>query len=98
MRNAGLVALLLAAAIFGIWIWPTPYRHDKLRMGNSEVMVRVHRFKDTVEYMAPSGEWRPMRRPPAAGGLDPDVKSGLEGKGSTMDPDVERALKSSPAP
>lgn len=99
MKKATALAAILIAAVFAVWVWPTPYRYDKLLMGEREVPIRSHRFKDTVEYMTPAGEWRLMGRRPPVDGLDSDVKKALEGKPvSTMDPDVERALKSSPNP
>ena len=35
---------VVVAVLFGVFIWPTPYRYERLSGGKSSAMVRISRF------------------------------------------------------
>ena len=50
--------LALAAIIFVGWfVWPTRYRYDRIKMGQTELPVRIDRITSKAEGLYPDG-WR----------------------------------------
>lgn len=57
-RNLTIV-LLLAAIIFAVFVWPTRYRYDHLKMGDSNYPVRTDRLTGKTEVLAQNG-WQEL--------------------------------------
>jgi hypothetical protein len=57
------VACVLGAFAFGVW--PTLYRYDRLKVGNSEVPVRIHRFTGDTHVLGAYG-WQRRGAPQPA--------------------------------
>lgn len=50
-----LVALVVAAGIFGAFVWPTLYRYDHMNLKGTVLPVRIHRVSGKTEVLYPSG-------------------------------------------
>ena len=48
---------LVVLALFAIYVWPTRYSYDHMRMGQRELVVRIDRFSGVTEILYPDG-WR----------------------------------------
>jgi hypothetical protein len=65
MKRSVLAAVgLTFACAFGLLIFPTQYRHDRMRIGGSEVPVRIHRVTGHAEYLTMKG-WKSAQDPRA---------------------------------
>lgn len=64
-----LSGLLMATTLFGMFVWPTRYRYDKMNVqANAVVPVRIDRITGKTEILYPSG-WQL-----AAAASDPDTE------------------------
>jgi len=57
------ILILIAAIPFAIYVWPTKYAYDRIKVGESEFPVRIHRLTGDAEQLTPAG-WRPLRQGP----------------------------------
>lgn len=50
------LAMIALAATFAYFVWPTPWRYDRLRgVEGNEMPVRVNRFTGTTQLLSPNG-------------------------------------------
>ncbi len=73
MKKLAIVALLVVAAVFGAFVWPTQWRYETLRTSDGDRMIRINRFDSTTQRLTQYG-WIDMRDVPtqsAATPLDP---------------------------
>ena len=55
------LALVLITAIpFALYVWPTKYAYDHIKLGTTDFPVRIHRFSGEAEQLSPVG-WQPLR-------------------------------------
>src|SRR5262245_65764269 len=54
------IIILVAAVPFAIFVWPTKYAYDHLKVGESDFPVRIHRVTSDADYLTPTG-WRPLK-------------------------------------
>ena len=52
--------ILIAAIPFAIYVWPTKYAYDQIKLGEAQFPVRIHRITGNAEQLTPAG-WRPLR-------------------------------------
>jgi len=52
--------ILIAAVPFAIYVWPTKYAYDRLKLGDSDFPIRIHRVTGDADYLTTAG-WRPLR-------------------------------------
>jgi hypothetical protein len=53
--------LILAAAVpFAIYVWPTKYAYDQIKLGDSQFPVRIQRLTGEADFLTPAG-WRPLK-------------------------------------
>jgi hypothetical protein len=73
-RVATAAVLILTLIGYGFLVWPTPYRFDHLKQGNSDVPVRTNRFTGQSDALS-SGGWIPLgaRSRKISPGIPPDV-------------------------
>ena len=54
---------LLAIGIFlAVFVWPTRFRYDRMKLNNSEIPVRIDRFSSRTEVLYPTG-WQEIKGP-----------------------------------
>jgi hypothetical protein len=59
----GALILISAAMPFAVYIWPTKYRYDRIRLGEGyEFPVRIDRLTGEAEHLTAVG-WRPLSAP-----------------------------------
>ena len=63
------VLVLIAAIPFAIYVWPTKYAYNRLKVGESDFPVRIHRLTSDADYLTPTG-WRPLKAAPAQAQTD----------------------------
>src|SRR5262245_1582146 len=56
-----IVLILIAAIPFAIFVWPTKYAYDRLKLGEADFPVRIHRLTGDAEQLTPVG-WRPLKQ------------------------------------
>ena len=58
-KNEIIVVLIICITtiICGILFYPTLYKYEKIRVGQSEIVVKIHRLTGNTEYFL-GGEWR----------------------------------------
>ena len=64
-QNKGRTAIIAAAVLFVLFVWPTLYRYDHLKGQDvlkraTDTLIRTNRFTGTTEELAPVG-WREMK-------------------------------------
>ena len=52
--------ILIAAVPFAIYVWPTKYAYDQIKLGEAQYPVRIHRLTGDAEQLTTAG-WRPLR-------------------------------------
>jgi len=55
-----IILILIAAIPFAIYVWPTKYAYDRLKLGEADFPVRMHRLTGDAEQLTPVG-WRPLK-------------------------------------
>jgi len=55
LRHTVIASIILVAIAFAAFVWPTPFRYEKLQRGNSTVLVRMNRFTGVAEYLTTTG-------------------------------------------
>jgi hypothetical protein len=45
------IVISIAVVLFVLFVWPTPYRYDKLKSGTTEHMYRTNRITGTTTYL-----------------------------------------------
>lgn len=63
------ILILVAAVPFAVYVWPTKYAYDHLKVGESDFPVRIHRVTSDADYLTPVG-WRPLKAAPAQAQTD----------------------------
>ena len=64
LATAAAAAALIVVAL-GWFVWPTPWRYDRLQYGaNREVMVRINRVTSEADALIPGEGWIPWTPPP----------------------------------
>jgi len=66
MNIGRLVASIICTAIlalFAIFVWPTRYRyeHTSFLTPNLQLLIRIDRFTDEVNYIDPSEGWKSIK-------------------------------------
>ncbi len=61
-RFALLVCVASFAVLFGVFAWPTQYRHDHIKLMNVDLPVRIDRFTGKTEILYQDG-WRNSNPP-----------------------------------
>ena len=85
------ILILVAAIPFAVYVWPTKYAYDRLKVGESDFPVRIHRVTSDADYLTPAG-WRPLKQSPAQAQTDsseqpvPSLSSGQSGRPITTTP------------
>lgn len=49
------IVLLLAVAVFAVFVWPTRYRYDHMKLGDNNYPVRANRLTGKTEVLAQGG-------------------------------------------
>src|SRR3972149_1322923 len=57
LKRFEFLTLLLLTLLVGIFVWPTRFRYDRLKSGDSEFPVRIDRLTGRAEYFAPRRGW-----------------------------------------
>ena len=55
------ILLLVAAIPFAIYVWPTKYAYDHIKLGDSQFPVRIHRLTSEADFLTPAG-WKPLKQ------------------------------------
>ncbi len=50
------ILIFVAAVPFAIYVWPTKYAYDQIKLGDSQFPVRIHRMTGEAEFLT-------LRRP-----------------------------------
>ena len=95
-RVATAAVLTLVLIGYGFLVWPTRYRYDHLKQGNSDLPVRTNRFNGQSEALSSDG-WIPLgaRSRKISPGISPDVNPNKES--SPAAPDWRDGLVDKPA-
>jgi uncharacterized membrane protein len=56
------IAGLIAIALFAVYVWPTQWRQDNVRIGDRYVVIRTHRITGAVQQLSLSSGWRDVSR------------------------------------
>ena len=60
MRRSLLVAFVLVALLaLAAFVWPTPYRYDKITVDRDTYLVRIHRITGHADILVPEEGWVP---------------------------------------
>lgn len=52
------IAGLIAVALFALFVWPTQWRQDNVRIGDRYVVIRTNRITGSVQQLSLSSGWR----------------------------------------
>jgi len=52
------IVLMLIAVLFGLFVWPTKWRYDKIR-SDRDYILRINRMTGAAQILGPDG-WEPM--------------------------------------
>jgi hypothetical protein len=63
------ILVLVAAVPFAVYVWPTKYAYDYIKLGEAQFPVRIHRLTGDAEQLTPAG-WRPLKPGPAQSQTD----------------------------
>ena len=63
------ILILIAAVPFAIYVWPTKYAYDRIKLGESDYPIRIHRVTGHAEQLTPAG-WQPLGQSPAQAQID----------------------------
>jgi len=56
------VVMLAVVALLAVFVWPTRYRYESLKMGTNTVTIRADRFSDNT-WMLAGGGWISTKKP-----------------------------------
>jgi hypothetical protein len=85
-------ALILVAAVpFAIYVWPTKYAYDQIKLGESQFPIRIHRVTGYAEQLTPAG-WQPLSPAPA------QTQTDLDGRPVSSPSPSGRAIITTPTP
>src|SRR5262245_12487017 len=54
------ILILVATVPFAIYVWPTKYAYDQIKLGDSQFPVRIHRLTGEADFLTLAG-WRPLK-------------------------------------
>ncbi len=57
------ILILIVAVPFAIYVWPTKYSYDRIKLGESEFPVRIHRVTGAAERLDNAG-WQALKPVP----------------------------------
>ena len=63
------ILILIAAVPFAIYVWPTKYAYNRIKLGESDFPIRIHRVTGHAEQLTPAG-WQPLGQSPAQVQID----------------------------
>ena len=63
------ILIVIASVPFAIYVWPTKYAHDRIKLGESDYPIRIHRVTGHAEQLTPAG-WQPLGQSPAQVQID----------------------------
>ena len=63
--------LLLIAAAFVLFVWPTRWRYDHMAVDGNMVVVRIDRVSGNADMLVPDEGWMPVEAPPGGASADP---------------------------
>lgn len=63
--------LLLIAASFVLFVWPTRWRYDHMTVDGNIVVVRINRMSGEADMLVPDEGWMPVEAPPGGVSAEP---------------------------